>query len=425
MNSRRQVLNADLEVRQNKISKIAKNIKPTKDHQVIDATDQFVTPGLIQNHVHLVQMLARGYADDMKLLDWLKKRIWPMESHHTDSTIAASADIGLFEMQLLGTTTILDMGTTHRHDVIFEQVEKSGMRYIGGKCLMDLKEFSGPLFEPMEKGLRQTEQLIKKWHKKTSLLEYAICPRFAVSCSNQLLLACNDLQKQYEVYTHTHASESLEEIAIIQNRTGKKNVEYLASLGLLNPKTVIVHGVHLTKKEQNLLHKYKAPLVHCPSSNLKLASGIAPIEIYSGRITLGLGADGAPCNNTMDPFIEMRLSALLQKPKFGPEAFPAIKALELATCEGAKVIGKQEQIGSLEVGKLADIITIDRSHPSVCTIQDPYSAIVYSASGRDVKNVIIDGQIVVKNKQHQIYDLQTIQQQSKMATKKITKKMLF
>ena len=170
--------------------------------------------------------------------------------------------------------------------------------------------------------------------------------------------------------------------------------------------------------------KTKTPLVHCPSSNLKLASGIAPTEIYlKKKLTLALGADGAPCNNTMDPFMEMRLTALIQKPIYGSDAMPARKAMEMATLGGAKTMGREKDLGSLEVGKLADVVTIDRSHPSVCTVENPYSAIVYSCSGRDVKNVFIGGRQVVSNGISTVWDEGDVTTKSKKAIQTILKKI--
>jgi cytosine/adenosine deaminase-related metal-dependent hydrolase len=161
----------------------------------------------------------------------------------------------------------------------------------------------------------------------------------------------------------------------------------------------------MSEKEQQMMLRAGAPLVHCPASNLKLASGIAPIEEYYRKgLKIGLGCDGAPCNNTMDPFIEARLCALIQKPKFGPTALPATVSFELATLGGARVLGAEDRLGSLEPGKLADVVVVDRSHPSVYTVADPYSALVYSCTGRDVTDVIVNGRVVVRDREHQIFE---------------------
>ncbi len=406
MNAKRDVIQGDLLIEGTKISRIAKKITPTKKPtRTIDATDKFVVPGLIQAHVHLCQILFRGDADDLSLLEWLGKKIWPMEHAHTKKSLVASAQLGILEMHKLGTTSILDMGTVHHTHEMLEAVESSGMRYWGGKCLMDAKERSGPLFENTEDALLETGDLISEWHARSQLINYALCPRFAVSCTEEILLECSVLQKEHQLLVHTHASESLEELDLIRKLTGLGNIEYFAKLNMLNPRTVIVHGVHMSEKELQMMLDSGAPLVHCPSSNLKLASGIAPIHMYHQRhLKMGLGCDGAPCNNTMDPFIEARLCALIQKPKYGPTALPATVAFELATLGGARVLGKESELGSLEIGKLADVTIVDRSHPSVYTVTDPYSALVYSCTGRDVTDVIVNGQLVVKNGEHTLLD---------------------
>ncbi len=424
MDSKRRCFKGDLEIIGNKIHRIGKSLKPGSKARVVNVSNQFVIPGLIQTHTHLVQCLFRGWADDMSLLDWLKTRIWPLEQAHTQKTIQTSARLALAEMQMLGTTSILDMATVKNTDAVLETVKESGMRYWGGKCLMDLKSFSGPLYEDTETSLKETEALIKHWHNDNDLMNYALCPRFAVSCTENILKACVYLQDKYDLLIHTHASESLEEIAIIKKRTGFDNVSYLKNLGMLNSKTVIVHGVHLTGNEIMDMVKAKTPLAHCPSSNLKLASGIAPIFDYLKQgMTVSMGSDGAPCNNTMDPFMEMRLTALLQKPKFGPEALPALTALEMATLQGAKTIGREDEIGSLESGKLADVVTVRRDHPSVTNVEDPYSALVYSCSGRDVAHVFINGKCVVKNGRHFRWNPQELGQESRSQIQFLIKKI--
>lgn len=405
MNLREEILAHDLRIEGERIAEIGKNLSSKAGDEILDVRDHLVIPGFIQVHTHLCQTLFRGFADDLELLDWLKKRIWPMESGHTPESLAASARLGLLEMQLLGTTTILDMGTVHHTESLLATAEESGIRYHGGKCLMDLKSASGPLYEPTDKALRESEHLIEKWKDKSKLMTYALCPRFVISCTEKLLRWCGHMQKEHGFLIHTHAAESKEEIALVKKRTGLNNVDYLDHLGLLKDKTVVVHGVHITKAELKKMVRQKTPLVHCPSSNLKLASGIAPIETYRRQgLHIGLGSDGAPCNNTMDPFLEMRLAALLQKPRFGPEALPAKVALDLATRGGARVLGRERDLGTLEVGKFADITVVDRTHPSVATVSNPYSALVYSCSGRDVRHVITHGRQTVIDRQHWLWD---------------------
>ena len=389
---------------------------------IIDATNQFVMPGLVQAHTHLVQTLFRGEADDLSLILWLQRKVWPMECAHTSASVRASALLGTLEMQLNGTTSILDMATTKHTHELFEAVEESRIRYWGGKCLMDRP--GSPLTESTESALDETSELMKEWKKRNSLINYALCPRFVVSCSEKLLRATADLQIEHKCIVHLHASESKEEIKMVKKLTKMNNVAYLHKLKLLNPRTAIVHGVHLTDSELNSMAKTRTPLVHCPSSNMKLASGRAPITKYlRKKIKVGLGGDGAPCNNSMDPFKEMYLAAILQKPIFGPEALPARTAFDLATIGGARVLGVEKEIGTIEIGKRADIVTVDRGHPSVATVDDPYSALVYSCTGRDVRNVIINGEIVVRERQHQFLDAERIKHHAIEEKKKLLKRV--
>ncbi|OQW52420.1 MAG: hypothetical protein A4S09_08690 [Proteobacteria bacterium SG_bin7] len=408
-NKKREVFVGDILIEGNRIKSVKKNIGSDGTHKVIDAKGKFVIPGLIQTHTHLCQVLFRGQADDMALIDWLKKKIWPMESAHTPKTLRRSAKIGLLEMQLSGTTSILDMGTVNHTEVLFETARESGIRYWGGNCLMDLKAFSGPLHKPMNEAIKDCEKLIAKYHRPEENLNFVLSPRFVVCCSEKILKYCQSKQEKENFIVHIHASENKDEIKIVKDRTKKENIEYLDSLNLLNSKTVIVHGVHMKKKEVDRMVKTKTPLAHCPSANLKLASGVAPIHGYLEKgMIVSIGSDGPACNNSMDPFVEMRLAALIQKPLFGPTALPANVAFDLATIGGAKALGMEKEIGSIEEGKRADIVTIDRSHPSVSTITDAYSAIVYSCLGRDVNDVVIDGKVIVRDKRHQIFEAQEI-----------------
>lgn len=409
-NKHRDVFSGDVLISDSKIKKIARSISAPAGATIVNCHNKFVIPGLIQVHTHLCQALFRGLADDLPLLDWLKEKIWPFEAAHNKKSIRASAQIGLLEMSLLGTTSVLDMASVNHTHEVMDEAENSKVRYWGGKCLMDLKKYSGPLYQSTKEALSEMEDLISFWHNKNSLIQYAICPRFAVSCSDSILRSCQELQSDKGLLLHTHASENLDEVALIKKRTGLSNIDYLSKQKILNVSTVIAHGVHMSTSEVKKMIKHQTGLAHCPSSNLKLASGFAPIQKYlnMGLDKIGLGSDGAPCNNTMDPFLEMRLAALLQKPLFGSVALSAEKAFDLATYGGAKVLNSQTRIGSLEEGKLADVVTVDRSHPSVATVDNPYSALVYSCSGRDVKDVFINGRAIVKDGEHQIYDRQKV-----------------
>lgn len=418
-NKKRDVLQCDLLIEGNRIKKIGKSLVDASA-KIINAENKIVMPGIIQAHTHLCQTLFRGRADDLSLLDWLKRRIWPMEHRHTEDTLTSSAELGLLEMQLSGATTIIDMGTTRHTHRLFEAAKKSGIRYFGGNCLMDLKKFSGPLYISTNDSTKESAALYKKYHRPKEGLNFVTSPRFAVCCSHEILEYCAEKQKSEGIRVHIHAAENLDEIKIVKERTKKNNIDYLDSLGLLNSKTIVVHGVHLTSGEVKRMAKSKTPLVHCPSANLKLASGFAPISKYlKEKMIVALGSDGAACSNIMDPFREVRLAALLQKPLFGARSLPAQQALDLLTINGAKALDLEDDLGSLEEGKLADIVLVDRNHPAMATVDNPVSALVYSCSGENVTDVISNGEVIVQNKIHQRFDAREVMARAKEAIKLI------
>lgn len=424
MNEKREVLVGDLRIKNGRIKEIASHLPPLPGEVITAARGNFVIPGLIQAHTHTCQALFRGLADDLSLLEWLKKKIWPLESAHNHASMTASAQIAMLEMQRLGTSSILDMGSSRHTSALFEVADQTQMRYWGGNCWADLKSSSGPIYLDTENCKRESLRLIEDWHHRSPLLEYVISPRFGLSCSEKILGWAVEMQQQGNFLIHTHASENRKEVELIKKRTGYSNVEYLFRLGLLNDRSILVHGVHLTSGEVRRMVKTKTKLVHCPSSNLKLASGIAPIEDYRSKgLVVGLGSDGAPCNNVMDPFMEMRLAALLQKTHFGPTALPAQAALEMATLAGAQILGRENELGSLEIGKLADVVIVDRNHPSTCTVENPYSALVYSCSGRDVQHLWINGKQVVKDFRSTILDQAEVTKKAKLELKTLLRRI--
>jgi 5-methylthioadenosine/S-adenosylhomocysteine deaminase len=367
--------------------------------EVIDATGRVLLPGFVQTHVHLCQTLFRGAADDLALIDWLKQRIWPMEAAHNPASLRLSAQLGIAELIRGGTTCALTMETVHHTDEVFRVVEESGFRATVGKCLMDAgDDVPSVLHEETEAALTEAIALIDRWHGQANgRIRACFAPRFAVSCTRELLERVAQLSRSRQVLVHTHASENREEIALVENSTGLRNIAYLHSVGLAAPHVVLAHCIWLDEMEMNLLQQTGTQVAHCPSSNLKLGSGIARItEMLARGIAVSLGADGAPCNNRLDMFTEMRTAALLQKVQHGPQAIPALTALRMATIEGAKALGLADEIGSIEIGKKADLSLLNL-HQLSCTPQpDLVSTIVYSAQASNVETVLIDGQIVLR-----------------------------
>jgi 5-methylthioadenosine/S-adenosylhomocysteine deaminase len=396
------VLKGDVLVRDGRIARIGEKLDESAD-EVIDAAGCAVLPGFVQTHIHLCQTLFRGAADDLPLIDWLKKRVWPMEAAHTQASVRASARLGIAEMIRGGTTCALTMETVNHTAEAFRVAESTGFRATIGKCMMDKGEEVPPaLHEETAESLRESLALLDEWHGRAGgRIRYCFAPRFAVSCTRELLLEVSRLARERRVMIHTHASENLTEIEMVERETGMRNVIYLDSLGLTGPDVALAHCVHLDDEEMDLLARTKTQVMHCPSSNLKLGSGLARVsEMLERGVQVSIGADGAPCNNRLDMLTEMRTAALLQKVLAGTESLPARRALRMATIDGARALQLENEIGSLETGKRADIsvINLERLHTSPNT-SDIVSMIVYAAQSADVCSVLIDGQIVMRERE--------------------------
>jgi 5-methylthioadenosine/S-adenosylhomocysteine deaminase len=374
--------------------------------RLLDCAGCAVMPGLVQAHVHLCQTLCRGQADDLPLLAWLRERLLPYEASLDETDITLAAELGAAELLLSGTTAILDMGTVHHEDALCEAVAATGLRATVGKAMMDLgDDLPSQLRERTRDSLDASDRLCARWHGAAEgRLRYAYAPRFALSCSDELM--CGVAERVAEgrdrgrgVLVHTHAAEQPDEVALVHERYGLGNIEALASLGLSGPRVVLAHCVHLADGEMRRLATDGTHVAHCPSSNLKLGSGIAEVvELLAAGVSVALGADGAPCNNRLDGFTEMRLCALLQKGRRGPAALPAAEALRIATLGGAQALGLQREIGSLTLGKRADVTVVDLSTVSALPAHPPISALVYALSASDVRHVLVDGRLLVKDR---------------------------
>ncbi|HEX3231379.1 MAG TPA: 5'-deoxyadenosine deaminase, partial [Pyrinomonadaceae bacterium] len=401
MDQKNSIVRGDVLIRDGRFSEIARDIDETAE-SVIDATGCAVLPGFVQTHIHLCQTLFRGAADDLSLIDWLKKRIWPMEAAHTRESIRASAQVGIAEMIMGGTTCALTMETVRHTEEVLRVVEETGFRATVGKCMMD-KGAGVPaeLHEESRASIDESLALISKWHGQADgRIRCCFAPRFAISCTHELLAEVAELAKRHKVMIHTHASENKSECEIVESDTGKRNIMYLDSVGITGPHVVLAHCVHLDTEEMETLMQTKTNVAHCPSSNLKLGSGLARVaEMLARKIPVSLGADGAPCNNRLDMFTEMRSAALLQKLAHGPEVLPAARVLRMATIDGARALGLEQEIGSIETGKRADMIVVDLNQLHSIPSPDVVSALVYSAQAADVRTTIIDGRLVMRDRQ--------------------------
>ena len=423
MNDRFDVVEGDVSIRDGRVSAIAPSIADSHD-TVVEARGGYVLPGFIQTHVHLCQTLFRGFADDLPLMQWLRTRVWPMEAAHTPATLRAAARLAAAELVASGTTAILTMETVHDTDVVFETIAATGMRATIGKCMMDADaEVPRRLREETNASIDESVALRRRWDgAEGGRIRAAFAPRFAVSCSRELLEAVGRLSHEQQALVHTHASESQDEIAIVKQISGgMTNLEYLADTGLASRHLCAAHCVWVDEREQQLLAERDVKVMHCPGSNLKLGSGIAPVpEMRARGITVSLGADGAACNNRLDMFEEMRLAAVLQAVRRRPGVLTARDALFMATRAGARTLGLDDEIGSLEVGKRADVIVVDRDRPHLAPGPDPYSTLVYAARGSDVRTTIVDGRVLVHDFTPLHIDRREVAEEARTAAKDLS-----
>lgn len=386
-----------------------------KSRKVIDARGRVLMPGFVQTHIHLCQTLFRGSADDLSLIDWLTRRIWPMEAAHTAQSVYASARLGIAELIRGGTTCALTMETVNHTEAVFRAVEECGFRATIGKCMMDKgNDVPAALREQTEDSIAQSLALLERWHGQArGRIRYCFAPRFAVSCTRELLEQVARLARERGVLVHSHASENQDEIALVERETGMRNIEYLNEVGLASSHTVLAHCVHLNDNEMEILARTGTNVAHCPSSNMKLGSGLARIpEMIERGIPVSLGADGAPCNNRLDMFTEMRTAALIQKALHGAETLPALTVLRMATIEGARALGLEDEIGSIEIGKRADLVLLNLDRLHTTPHPDPISTIVYAASPENVETVIIDGWVVMRERELLTVDEQAVRSEA-------------
>ena len=367
------------------------NLPSTK---VIDANGGIVLPGLVNGHTHAAMSLFRGLADDLPLMDWLTKYIFPVEARMDADFVYTGTLLACAEMILSGTTTFCDMYLFEAD--VAKAAKKAGMRCLVGEVLYD---FDSPNYGPLESGFRVTESLIQTW-QDDPIVSIAVEPHSLFTCSPDLLQEANRLALKYRVPMITHLAETVSEVNDIKERYGRTPVEHLEALGLLGSHLIADHCVHLDNHEIQLLAQHGVKAIHNPESNMKLASGIAPIpKMLEMGMTIGLGTDGCASNNNLDLFTEMDMAAKLHKlSTMDATAMDALTVLKMATIEGAKALGLESIIGSLEEGKKADIIIVDVKKPHLTPMYNPYSHLVYAARGNDVSHSIIDGKLLMEGR---------------------------
>jgi cytosine/adenosine deaminase-related metal-dependent hydrolase len=383
-----------------RIAAVGQNLPAPSGAARLDASGALVLPGFVQAHVHVVQSVARFRADGLELLAWLRERIFPYEAALGRADVAAAARLGIAELLTGGTTAALDMGTVHHQDEVFGAAAELGIRLASGKCHIDFGDgVPAPLLEDTSASLAAAEALGRRWHGGAhGRLRYAVAPRFALTCSRELLEGAGRLARANGWLLHTHASENREETRRVRELFGKANVAYLAEVGCAGADTVLAHCVHLEDAEFDLLARQGTAVAHCPGANLKLASGIADLPRLLGLgVRVGLGADGPPCNNRLSVFHEMALAGTLHNLAHGPAAVSAWRVLELATWRGAEAIGLGGQVGRLAPGWRADLVVVDAGAFAMTPAGDPAAMLVYGGGAAAVRHVVVDGTTVVRD----------------------------
>lgn len=396
MDPQRRVLPGSLYLEDGRIREVD-SCRQTAD-RVLDARGMLVLPGFVQTHVHLCQALFRGLADDVDVVDWLKGRIWPLESAHDDDSIHASARLAMAELLAGGTTTALTMESARHTDAVFAAVEAMGLRTVTGSAMMDVVE-PGTEMRGLStaESLEELRRLHRTWHGRDGgRIRVGVMPRGARNCSEALVAEARQFAETNGLLVHTHVSENGPLSRRLKAETGLTDMELLARQGLASERLVIAHGVWLSEADRAICRSRGVKVAHCPSANLKLASGFAPVpELREDGVTVGLGADGAPCNNNMSMLLEMRLASLMHKPRRGPTAMDAGSVLAMATIDGARCLGLEREIGSLEPGKRADVVLLRGGlHSAPAAGVPAASRVVYSLQDADVDTTIVDGRIL-------------------------------
>ncbi|MBW1781180.1 MAG: amidohydrolase [Deltaproteobacteria bacterium] len=375
----------------------------------IDANGGLILPGLINGHTHAAMSLFRGLADDLPLMDWLNHYIFPAEKRVDARFVHTGTRLACAEMIMSGTTTFCDMYLFE--DQVAEAASEAGVRCLAGEVLYD---FPSPNYGDLENGFRYTESLIRKW-RDHPLIDIAVEPHSLFTCSPDLLSRANEMALRHNTPLIIHLAETQSEIAEVKKRYGKTPIEHLESLGLLGPHLIADHGVHLDGREIEQIADHGVKVIHNPESNMKLASGIAPVpQLLAHGVTVGIGTDGCASNNNLDLFTEMDTAAKLHKARaLDPTVMDAVTVLKMATIEGARALGLAERIGSIETGKKADIIIIDTNKPHLTPMYNCFSHVVYAARGNDVSHVIINGQLVMAQRMLQTLNLQDVMKRAR------------
>ena len=404
----------DILINENIIEKIDKDIQIEEDCEKINAKNMLIMPGLVNTHTHAAMSIFRGYKADKKLMDWLEEAIFPVEDKLEPDDIYWNSYLSFLEMIKSGTTTCNDMYFGMEKSV--EALEATGMRAVVGWSITD---------EAINGKLEKTREFAKKYNKDGSRIKIYVAPNAADCCSPETIELCVNTAKELNTGIHIHLAETMEEDELIKDRYAKSSTQYLEDLGVFDVPVVLANGIYISDEDiENLKqHKDRVGIAHNPISNCKLSSGICDVvKLKKNGITVGLGTDGIGSTTTLDMFEEMKTAAYLQKVHAKePAIISAYDILKMATIEGAKVLGLDKEIGTIEVGKKADIIFIKTDKIHLCPENDVCANIVYSANGADVEKVMIDGKIVMQNRKMTNLDEKEVMRKVKKIAKRLCK----
>ncbi|MEM0348341.1 MAG: amidohydrolase [Zestosphaera sp.] len=415
MNKKREVLrDGCVAVEDGEIVAVGKCSELDKDFrgratEEVNAEKHIVLPGLINTHVHLVQGMLKACANYRKLISWLKECVWPLQGSMTQEEALASATLTILELIKSGTTSFLETGLVGRYgpDKIIETILKSGLRAAVSRHVMDMSGYAlekGALHEGLvedgETSMKDTLRLYSKYHGREGRVYVWFGPRTPGAVSVELYREIVERAKELKTGITMHLAEVREDVEYTTKTFNMKPVDFAKWLGLVGPNVVLVHVVWVTDDEINTLAKTRTNVSHNPSSNGKLGSGIARVsDMLRAGVNVTLGTDGGPSNDNYDLIEEMHVAIILQNAyKMDPEALRAEDVLEMATIRGAEALGLSDKVGSIEVGKRADLITIKYWDPKLMPMNDPISHVVFAANGSHVQDVIVDGKIIMKNR---------------------------
>ncbi len=378
----------DILIDEDEISKIEENIED-EEAQVIDIKENLVMPGFVNTHTHLAMSIFRGYKDDQKLMDWLENAIFPVEDKLRPDDIYWNTFLSCIELIKTGTTTFNDM--YFGMDKTIQAAEESGLRGVIAWSITDTS---------IKDKIERTREYHQKYNYPDSKIKIYVSAHAPYSCNPDTIKLCVDLAKELNTGIHIHLAETLQEQAIIKDRYNKTGTEYLNDLHVFDVPVVLAHGIYISDNDLKILKKIKGGISHNPISNCKLSSGICDVtKLRKNGINVGLGTDGIGSTTTLDMFEEMKTAAYLQKINtMEPTSINAYEILKMATIEGARVLGLDRKIGTIEVGKKADMIIINTDKTHLYPENDLCTNLVYSANGADVDTVIINGKVIMQNR---------------------------